>query len=168
MINKFTVFAFIFSISMISCSSQEKKEVNPKEEKIAVKEIVETKPVENKVYESIPLEWFKQVFNESNNLDITLYEGDKSVSLADDNVKYILSMISVNSISKENKSPIGHMMILKDGNTFSFEGNELSLIEIYMEENNNYVVFKIGDKNYYDVMSEKGIIFFNKLIGNTK
>jgi len=162
MFNKSLIFLVFIAISFFSCSVKKPKE------KIVVPVKKEVPVVVKNKFERLPATYVQAIFNNCNNLDITFYEGDKSVSLWDDNVKYILSMITGDSPKTLNNSVIGHIMMLKDGDNISFNKEELSLVEISMTGNNNYVIYKIGEKKYYNNINQKGIDFFNKMMGRTK
>ena len=174
MFNKFLITTFILLISIASCSSKKTtKKIEPVK---STKEIVTPKPIKtastNNSYEAIPLEIFKNIFENCNSLDVTFYEGDKTINLWDKNVKYILSMINTNKPQTLDNNVIGHIMMLKDGDTFVFNGQNLSLVEISMKGNNNYVIFNFEGKDkktkYYNILNQKGVEFFSKMSGKTK
>lgn len=162
--NKNLIFVLIFGFTLISCTDNIKKENKSKKLSEPIKVVAK---IEKKSFERLPVELVQAIFNECNSADITFYEGDKSVNLWDDNVKYILTMITGESPDVLNDNPIGHIMLLKDGDTFSFNEQELSLVEISMKGNDNYVIYKIANKKYYNKINQKGIDFFNKMMGKT-
>ncbi|MFT4644337.1 MAG: hypothetical protein ACI8ZX_000738 [Planctomycetota bacterium] len=151
------IFAFLvlfISFALTSCSNNVKNH--------AQKElIVETTPVEQAIpkipIESLPNDLALMIFQECNSIDITFYNSDKTLNLWDDNVKHVLTMITNEAPQKLDNNVVGHIMMLK-------EGNQLSFVEISLKDTNNYVIYNIEDKKYYNLINAKGLEFFNRFL----
>jgi len=160
MIKLFSLSLIISCFFFFSCSDKYKRDNNNSDKPIIVKEKKETKVNTVLNYERLPVALVQKLFNECNSIDGTFYDGDKSFNLWDDNVKYILSMITEEAPSQLNTKINGHLMLLNNGNQIAF-------VEISMVGNNNYVVYQIEDSKYYNKMNAKGIEFFTKFLSAT-
>ncbi len=153
----FIISCFVF----VSCS--DKKQSTDKileKNTIVVKEKKKTKEKKDLKLERLPAKLVQMIFKECNSIDGTFYDGDKSFNLWDDNVKYVLSMITEEAPKQLNNKINGHLMLLNNGNQIAF-------VEISMVGNNNYVVYQINDAKYYNKINAKGIKFFSKFLTPT-
>lgn len=150
---KYYFFIFLFLTPTLFSCSQEK---TTKESPIRV----ETSIVAEPVYERLPLDLGNLILTQSNALEGTFYNSGKSISLWDDNVKSILAMMTESAPLKLDNNVIGHIMYLKDG-------EQLAFVEISMKGGNNYVIYNINDKKYYNTFNEQGLKFFNQMASPT-
>jgi len=152
------MFKNIFYIAVIfftfSCNTKQSK--NTTEIPVEIKKQVVAEKIKPK-YERLPMALAQKIFNECNGIDGTFYNSSKSVSLWDDNVKHILTMITSEAPLVLDNNLIGHLMMLKDGNQMAF-------VEISMKDGNNYVIYNIDDKKYYNSINAKGVQFFSKFL----
>lgn len=147
---KTTTFIFIIlSFAFFSCSNKNKSLTNNEVVTETIVEIV--KPS----FERLPTDSLQKFFNICNGMDIVLYNSDKTLNLWDDNVKHVLSMITNEAPLQLNDNIIGHIMMLKDG-------IQLAFVEVSIKGTDNYVIYNIADKKYYNKLNAKGLEFFSK------
>lgn len=144
--------SILFSLTFFSCSNEEKTAPQ-----VETPEVVQEAP--KPTFERLPVALLQQFFNECNSVDVTFYNSNKTINLWDDNVKHVLSMITEEAPKALDNNIIGHIMMLKDG-------EQLAMVEVSLKGTNNYVIYHIDDKKYYNKINEKGLEFFTKFSNN--
>ncbi|MGB0885329.1 MAG: hypothetical protein ACPGR5_02810 [Chitinophagales bacterium] len=149
------IFNLLFVLSVVvlfSCSS-EKKEVKQEVKKL---EEIPVPNVGNIIYKTLPVSYANKIYTEADALEGTFYHSGKSVSLWDDNVKSVITMISEPAPLNLDAKLVGHIMFLK-------QGENMAYVEVYLSANNNFVKYKMNEEFYYNTISEQGIQFLGEL-----
>lgn len=148
----FATITLLLSLAIISCSNNDKKDTK---EEIKVETPIVKEEAPKPTFERLPVALLQKFFNECNSIDVTFYNSNKTINLWDDNVKHVLSMITDEAPVTLDDNIIGHIMMLKDG-------EQLAFVEVSLNGTNNYVIYNIDDKKYYNKINEKGLEFFAK------
>lgn len=152
MFKNFSFLLLILISTSVSCSNTENEEIISEESTVLQNEVAED-------FEKLPDSLVLKLYNECNSIDGTFYNSDKSISLNGENVRYILTMIKNDKPFYLNNNILGHLMLLTDG-------EEIAFVELSMKDGNNYLIYTINDKKYYNALGETGTKFFTKLVGN--
>lgn len=148
MTKSIAILTLLLSITFFSCTNEEKPAP-----KVETPEVIQE--VVKPTFERLPVALLQQFFNECNSVDVTFYNSSKTINLWDDNVKHVLSMITEEAPTALDNNIIGHIMMLKDG-------EQLAYVEVSLKGTNNYVIYHIDNKKYYNKINEKGLEFFTK------
>jgi len=146
------LFLGIIMLAVLSCSGNKAAQTeisNAPSQISAPVAQTETTPT----YTRLPLEYGNALLQEADGLEGTFYNSGKSISLWADNVKSILSMMTEAAPLKLDNNIIGHVMFLK-------KGEKMAYVEISMKNGNNYVIYTIDDKKFYNTLNANGVKFF--------
>lgn len=152
--------SLLLTILILSCDSKKSVVVEEKVKTVESVAVVET--IEKIVVEGIPQEIQTMLLAETNVLEGTFYNSDKSVNIWGENVAGIVNMML--GAPPENLIPSrleGHIILQKKSET---SADNLAFVELYINGSKSYIIYKIEGKKYYNTLTEKGIPFFTKLI----
>lgn len=150
--NKNFVFTLaVFSLLLFSCAdSKPEKQITTAPE-ITVPEVQNT-VVDTPKYKMLPSDVAKNIYDKANGLEGTFYNSGKSISLWNENVQGIFGMMLENAPTVLDNNIVGHIMLLADG-------EQLAFVEISLNGNNNYAIYKVNDEVFYNTLSPKGLEF---------
>jgi len=144
---RFIAFTILVNSTLLCSCAETKKEF------VEVKKTVQEEKI---VLENLPDTIGDMLFNNCDNLDGTFYNTNQSFNIFEDNVKHILKMINGPAPDTLTNKMVGHLMLLENG-------EELVFVELYMDADINYVVYKVEEKKYYNTFTESGLKFFRNL-----
>lgn len=154
------LFSCLLVLSFFTCSEKKsvKTENTEVEAPVEVQALTPTSaPVQtNPTYTRLPLDYGTKLLQEADGLEGTFYNSGKSISLWADNVKSVLAMMTEPAPLKLDNNIIGHIMYLH-------KGEKIAFVEISMKNGNNYVIYTIDDKKFYNTLTPQGLNFFQGL-----
>lgn len=153
----FRYYFFIFSLIILnSCSSE-----NTSEEQVVELENVaseqEPAPETTQNLSPLPDSLFIQLSNEVSGIEATMYENGTSFSLWEkQSARNYMSLVSSSAPLSLNEKQIGHIMFLSNG-------NQLYLAKVHQSGDEIYLVFKVGELSYYNVLLGQARDMFNNV-----
>ncbi|MEZ4978477.1 MAG: hypothetical protein R2772_04190 [Chitinophagales bacterium] len=105
----------------------------------------------------LPDSLFIQLSNEVSGIEATMYENGTSFSLWEkQSARNYMSLVSSSAPLSLNEKQIGHIMFLSNG-------NQLYLAKVHQSGDEIYLVFKVGELSYYNVLLGQARDMFNNV-----
>lgn len=155
-------YVFIFSLIILnSCSSDS----NSEEQKVDAENIEPIQvpaaiPIQN--LSPLPDSLLIALSNDVTGIEATMYENASSFSLWEEqSAKNYMNLVSSSPPLSLSEKQIGHVMFLANG-------EQLYLAKAYRSSEEIYLVFKVGDLSYYNVLIGQAKDMFNNLKLNSQ
>ncbi len=150
----FTIASFLF---LIACTDDSAKSTEPTD---TTTKAQQPAPPQGKAYPSVPTEFVKNLWDNTEFIDYTFYE--LPISMSFDNKTSIQTVIkhvsSTPAVIPPKCKPTGRAYFQK-------QGEDLAAVEFYILKGCNYYVFiEDGKSKYGNVLTKEGIDFYRNSI----